>query len=57
MEARLLFGSRGFSANSVMRSFSSTAMMPKRLASSHGTSITEIVQAAPVSRCRRSICE
>ena len=29
-------------------------MIPKRLASSIGTSSTEMVQAAPVSLCRRS---
>ena len=48
MEARLLFGRAGFSSNSVMVSFSSTLMMPKRGASSQGTSITEMVQSAPV---------
>ena len=48
MEARLLFGWAGFSSNSVMVSFSSTLMMPKRGASSQGTSITEMVQSAPV---------
>ena len=49
MEARLLLGSLGFSAKAVIRSFSSTDMMPKRLASAQGTSITEMVQAAPAS--------
>ena len=49
MEARLLWGSLGFSAKAVIRSFSSTDMMPKRLASDQGTSITEMVQAAPAS--------
>ena len=46
MDARLLLGWRGFSANSVIISSPSTDMMPKRLASSQGTSITEMVQAA-----------
>ena len=57
MDARLLFGSLGFSANSVMLSSPSTDMMPKRLASSHGTSMTEMVQAAPVALWRRSMRE
>ena len=55
IDARLLLGSLGFSANSVMRSSPSTDMIPKRLASAHGTSITAMVQAAPVSLWRRSI--
>ena len=41
-------GWAGFSSNSVMVSFSSTLMMPKRGASSQSTSITEMVQSAPV---------
>ena len=57
MDARLLFGSLGFSANSVMLSSPSTDMIPKRLASSQGTSITEMVQSAPVSLWRRSMSE
>jgi len=57
MDARLLLGSLGFSANSVMRSFSSTLMMPKRDASDHGTSMTEIVQAAPTALWRSTILE
>jgi hypothetical protein len=57
MDARLLLGSLGFSANSVIWSSPSTDMMPKRLASSHGTSITEMVQAAPAALWRRSISE
>ena len=51
MEARLLLGSLGFSANSVIMSFSSTLMMPKREASAQGTSMTEMVQAAPTLLC------
>ena len=57
MEARLLLGSRGFSANSVIISCSFTDMMPKRGASAQGTSITEIVQAAPDSLWRATILE
>ena len=57
MEARLLLGSLGFSVNSVIMSFSSTAMIPKRLASSQGTSMTEMVQAAWASLWRRIISE
>ena len=40
-----------------MESFSSTFMMPKREASSMGTSITEMVQAAWVCLWWRSISE
>ena len=57
MEARLLLGSRGFSANSVIISCSFTDMMPKRGASAQGTSITEMVQAAPAALWRRSMSE
>ena len=46
MEARLLLGCLGFSWNSTILSSPSTAMMPKRGASSQGTSSTEMVQAA-----------
>ena len=55
MEARLLLGSLGFSANSVIMSFSSTLIMPNRDASSQGTSITEMVQAAPAALWRATI--
>ena len=47
IDARLLFGSLGFSWNSTILSASSTAMMPNRGASAQGTSRTEMVQAAP----------
>ena len=57
MDARLLLGSLGFSANSVIMSFSSTFMMPKRDASDQGTSMTEMVQAAPVALWRSTILE
>ena len=57
MDARLLLGSLGFSANSVIMSCSSTLMMPKREASAQGTSMTEMVQAAPASLCRATILE
>ena len=57
MEARLLLGFAGFSSKSVMTSSASTFMMPKRLASCQGTSMTEMVQSAPVSLWRRSILE
>ena len=57
MEARLLLGSLGFSANSVTISLPSTAMMPKRDASFQGTSMTEMVQAALASLCRATMSE
>ena len=57
MDARLLLGSLGFSANSVMRSFSSTLMIPNRDASSQGTSMTEMVHAAPAALWRSTIRE
>lgn len=48
----MLLGCFGFSSNSVMVSSPSTFMMPKRLASSQGTSITAMVQSA----CTRLWC-
>ena len=48
MEALLLLGWAGFSSNSVMRLFSSVFRMPKRGASSHGTSRTAMVQIRAV---------
>ena len=38
---------KGLALNSVIVSFSSTFMIPKRGASSQGTSMTEMVQSAP----------
>ena len=55
MDARLLFGSLGFSWNSVIRSSPSTFMMPNLLASSQGTSITEMVHSAPLALWKSSI--
>ena len=55
MEARLLLGCLGFSWNSTMLSSPSTAIMPKREASSQGTSSTEMVQAAPAALWASSI--
>ena len=46
IDALLDLGLGGFSSNSTMRLFSSVFMMPKRLASSHGTSRTAMVQSA-----------
>ena len=46
MEARLDSGFLGFSWKRVMVPSSSAVMMPKRLASSQGTSITAMVQSA-----------
>ena len=57
MEARLLLGSLGFSANSVIMSSSLMLMMPKREASSQGTSMTEMVQAAPAALWRATMSE
>ena len=57
MEARLLLGSLGFSANSVIMSSPSTLMMPKRGASAQGTSMTEMVQAAFAALWRASMSE
>ena len=57
MDARLLLGSLGFSANSVIMSLLSTAMMPKREASDQGTSMTEMVQAALAALWRATILE
>ena len=57
MEARLLLGSLGFSANSVIMSSPSTLMMPNRDASDQGTSITEMVQAASAALWRASMSE
>lgn len=55
MEARLDFGSFGFSSNLVMTLFSSAVMMPKRDASSQGTSSTAMVQSALLSLWNSSI--
>ena len=57
MEARLLLGSLGFSSNLVMVPSASAVIMPKRLASSQGTSITAMVQSAPFSLWKSSILE
>ena len=57
MEARLLLGSFGFSANSVIMSSPFTLMMPKRGASSQGTSMTEMVQAALAALWRLTMPE
>ena len=47
MEARFESGFSGFSVNFTMRPSSGSAvMMPKRLASSHGTGMTETVRSA-----------
>ena len=57
MEAKLLLGSLGFSANSVIISSPLTLMMPNRGASAQGTSITEMVQAAFASLWRLTMPE
>ena len=45
------------SANSVIISSPSTLIMPKRGASDQGTSMTEMVQAAPAALCRATMSE
>ena len=48
MEARLLLGFLGFSSNSKIWVSGLVFMMPKREASSIGTSITAMVQSASI---------
>ena len=55
MEARLLLGCFGFSSNSMMASLSSTFMMPKDGATSHGTGRTAMVTSALRSMWELSI--
>ena len=57
IEALVLSGFFGFSENFVMRSSASVVMIPKRLASLSGTSITAMVQSAPFFLCASSIFE
>ena len=53
MEARLDFGFFGFSWNSLILSFSSVTISPKREASLQGTSITATENSASFSLWKR----
>ena len=53
MEARLDLGTGGFSWNSVMQSFSSATIRPKREASFQSTSMTATENSAPFSLWKR----